>query len=145
MTNPVKVIYHCSTGHLSGWAAALHLGGLSSDMTVLRPLFDGARIGRRQGEFALVGSDNRGHEVYAWQHGRSLRIFQKAFNSMNDIFGLRSEMIFVGLELPGLRRLGMIAMVNALTAYSETEILRWARPELEATVRNTVRSLEERG
>ncbi len=144
MTNATKVVYHCSTGHLSGWAAALHLGGLSSDLSVLQPLYERGCARRLPGEFVCIGSDGSGHEVYAWQHGRSLRIFQKAFNSMDEIFGLNSEMMFVGLELPGLRRLGMIAMMNAFTAYDDTEILRWARADLEAAVRNTIQTLEDR-
>lgn len=144
MTNPVKLIYHCSTGRLSGWAAALHLGGLSSDLSTLHPVFNRARMGRQPGEFVLVGTDGAGHEVYVWEHGRSLRIFAKAFASMNEIFGLRPATMFVDLNLPGFRRLGMIAMLNAFTAYDDTEILRWVRPELEAVVQSTIQSLRER-
>lgn len=143
MTSPTKLIYHCSTGRLSGWAAALHLGGLSSDLSTLKPLFDRAQSEPNPGAFVLIGRDDLGIEVYAWQHGRSLPVFRKAFSSMDTIFGIGPELtMFVTLDLPPFKRFGMLAMLNAFASFGDTEILNWARPELQATVQSAIASLK---
>ncbi|HHW02966.1 MAG TPA: DUF3189 family protein [Thermoanaerobacterales bacterium] len=95
----MKVIYSCYWGsYLAVVAASLHLGllkwddGLSKEKILNLPFF-GIIKKEDLGEMILVGTDNRGREVYVMGSKKSGRIIERSLNGFAQIYGMEKQKV----------------------------------------------------
>ena len=107
----MKIIYHCFGGtHSSITAAAIHLGWLPGDKIpparrfMELPYYD-KRDGWDRGEIVFMGTDEKGHEIYAVGRGSESKVL---INLIDDLASL--------LEIPAgsYRLVNVMKQVNLL-------------------------------